>query len=121
MRSYWPLKDQKEKIEQALSALVKAQLGKWDSVPATNKGGRPTRIFRLLSTSTSTKPYDLRGEPRGCVDVDAPTNQKNAGSSDPDSGEKTEIRRQWEGERFGHLKLVHCEPVIGDEMGVGEL
>ena len=39
-------------------------------LPTTNKGGRPTRVFKLSTVSTSTKPPETR-EIRGCVDVDS--------------------------------------------------
>jgi hypothetical protein len=48
MRSYWPLRNQKEKAEAVLSLLVSTQLGEWEETPTTAKGGHPTRVFRLL-------------------------------------------------------------------------
>ncbi len=35
--------------EAALTGLVKAGLGHWESPPSNQKGGRPTRVFRLVS------------------------------------------------------------------------
>ncbi len=57
--NYWPLRNDKEKTEQTLTALVKAGRGKWESVATTAKGGKPTRILRLLHTSASAKPLLL--------------------------------------------------------------
>jgi len=34
--------------EEALNALAKAGLGHWESPPSNQKGGRPTRVFRLV-------------------------------------------------------------------------
>src|SRR5205814_3990427 len=70
MQCHWPLKNKREKAEQALNDLVKKGLGKWEPVPTTAKGGKQARVFRLLKASTSTKPSHLRGETGGFVDVD---------------------------------------------------
>jgi len=84
MQCYAPLKNKKEETEAKLEALVKAGSGKWESVAATAKGGRPTRIYRRLPQSTSTKPPFLRGKSRGCVDVDTPSSQKTQVLEDSD-------------------------------------
>jgi hypothetical protein len=73
MQCYWPLKNKREEAEQALNDLVKKGLGKWEPVPTTAKGGKPTRVFQLLKASTSTKPSHLRAEAGGFVDVDVPS------------------------------------------------
>jgi hypothetical protein len=87
MQSYWPLKNQREEAEAALNGLAKIGRGKWEPVPTTAKGGKPTRVFRLLQTSTSTKPTLLRGISGGYVDVDAPSSQKITPSGEVVSGE----------------------------------
>jgi hypothetical protein len=38
--------------ETALAELVEAGLGGWESIEASDKGGRPTRVFRLSTPST---------------------------------------------------------------------
>jgi hypothetical protein len=52
--------------ESALDQLVKDGLGQWDDVPPGSKGGRPSSVFRLL---TSTKPHKT-WDSEGFVDVD---------------------------------------------------
>ncbi len=52
--------------EAALTELVSAGLGHWQDAPRTEKGGRPTRVFHL---STSTKPLKTR-DSQSFVDVD---------------------------------------------------
>jgi hypothetical protein len=56
--------------EAALDELVKAGWGRWQDVPATAKGGRPTRVFFVSTMSTSTKPRISQGM-GGFVDVDS--------------------------------------------------
>ena len=55
---YRSLKNQREKAEQQLDALVKAGCGQWEPVPTTPRGGQPTRKFRLLHTSASAEAYE---------------------------------------------------------------
>ena len=43
--------------EAALMALVKAGIGSWIEIPAGVRGGRPVRVFRLSTASTSTEPH----------------------------------------------------------------
>jgi hypothetical protein len=61
---YWPFRNQPDKAEQALNALVKKRLGTWLVIKpeAGSKGGRPTRKFQLPQASPSPKPPNLRGE-----------------------------------------------------------
>jgi hypothetical protein len=77
MQSYRPLRNKREEAEAALNDLEKTGQGKWEPVAPSAKGGRPTRVFRLLDPSTSTEPLLLRGINGGCVDVDTPNSQKN--------------------------------------------
>jgi len=56
--------------EAALEDLVKAGFGEWHDVEAGPKGGRPSRVFRLSTVSTSTQPPETR-ESEGSVDVDS--------------------------------------------------
>src|SRR5262249_5070547 len=80
MQSYSPLKDQKERTEQQLTALENAGIGGWKPTDTTTRGGRPTQVFQLLRVSTSTKPPHLRGKTGGCVDVDKLTKQLDTDS-----------------------------------------
>jgi hypothetical protein len=96
MQSYWPLKNRREEAEAALNGLAKVGRGKWEPVPTTAKGGKPTRVFRLLETSTSTKPVHLRGETGGSVDVEAPNSQKitpSGGSTEKLIGDQLGVAR----------------------------
>ncbi len=86
---YWPLKNQTEKAEAELNALVKARYGKWEPVPTTAKGGKPTQVFRLLHASASAKPTHLRGRTGGSADADAPNTQKNEASRESDKEAET--------------------------------
>jgi len=57
--------------EAALDDVFKAGYGRWENVPTTAKGGRPSRAFRLLGASTV---YETIAAPEGndsCVDVDS--------------------------------------------------
>jgi hypothetical protein len=67
--------------EAALSALAAAGMGEWIDSPTTARGGRPTRVFRLHPTSTSTEPKEspVFG---GSVDVDAVDEAHHAPDSD---------------------------------------
>jgi uncharacterized protein DUF3987 len=102
MQNYAPLKNQKKKVEAALNARVAAGRGTWEPIGTTEKGGRPTCVFRLLRPSTSTQPYELRGKTGGSVDVD---------SSNP-----REITPSAESN-----KEAKMEAVVGDETGIGKL
>jgi hypothetical protein len=62
-------RDSVEAAEQALQELVQAGLGKWADAPPTDKGGRPTRVFRLVNANETSTQHE-GGE--GCVDVDGP-------------------------------------------------
>ena len=59
-----------EDAEAALEELVKAGCGQWHDVPPGPKGGRPSRVFRLSTASTSTQPARTR-DSEGFVDVDS--------------------------------------------------
>jgi len=59
---YRPLRNERDKAEQQLSALCKGGLGKWEPIPTTLKGGKPTRKFQLLPVSASAKPIRLTRE-----------------------------------------------------------
>ena len=102
MQSFTRLKNDKDGTERALAALVKAGRGTWEPIGTTEKGGRPTRVFRLLRPSTPTQPYDLRGKTGGSVDVDSSSSQKITPSEGPDGEAETEA-------------------VVGDEKRVGEI
>jgi hypothetical protein len=53
--NFRPLKNKTEEIERHLNGMVAIQRGEWLPVPASEKGGRPTRRFRL-STDTAACP-----------------------------------------------------------------
>jgi hypothetical protein len=56
--------------EAALGELVKAGYGEWHDALPGPKGGRPSRIFRLSTVSTSTQPAETR-DSESFVDVDS--------------------------------------------------
>jgi Protein of unknown function (DUF3987) len=77
MMNFWALKNQRDEIEKRFDAMVKAGRGKWiESRPSGR--GRPTRVFQLSPTSTSTQISNSRGKTGNFVDVDAPSPQKIA-------------------------------------------
>ena len=100
MQSFTPLKNDKSGTERALEALVKSGRAKWEPVDHGGGRGRPTRKFRLLSSSTSTQFRILRGKNGNSVDVDSRSSQKIAFSVKP---------------------LREAETVIGDELDVARL
>lgn len=55
--------------EALLAELVEGGLGGWCDLSAGPKGGRPSRVFRLSTASTSTQPRESR-DSEGFVDVD---------------------------------------------------
>jgi hypothetical protein len=79
------LKNDKLGTDRELSALVKAGIGKWELVDHGGGRGRPTRKFRLLSSSTSTKIGNLRGETRNFVDVATYKSRKIEVSREPET------------------------------------
>jgi len=81
---YWPLKNQPEKAKQQFEQLEKAGRGKWEDF-RPSKGGRPTRIFRLLQSSASAKPPQSRGKKPSCADADAVESDRNTPPDDADS------------------------------------
>jgi uncharacterized protein DUF3987 len=81
MQSYGPLKNQKEKAEESLNALVKAGRGKWLNVRPDGVG-RPTRKFQLFQLSTSTQFGGTRGENGNSVDVDKAEHEQNTPEKD---------------------------------------
>ncbi len=64
-----------------MTALEKAGYGRWEPVPTTAKGGKPTRRFRLRapvnSQSASALPPTLPSECGGYADADAPERGEN--------------------------------------------
>jgi hypothetical protein len=63
-------RDSTEAAEAALDTLAKAGLGSWETTGPADDGGRPTRIFKLSTPSTSTEPSQTLDKSRGSVDVD---------------------------------------------------
>ena len=63
-------RDSTEAAEAALDTLAKVGSGKWEASSTADDGGRPTRIFRLSTLSTSTEPSQNTAKPEGFVDVD---------------------------------------------------
>ena len=49
-------RDSTEAAEAALDTLAKAGSGTWETIGPADDGGRPTRIFKLSTLSTSTQP-----------------------------------------------------------------
>jgi hypothetical protein len=58
-----------EDAKVALERLAKANCGQWHHAPPGPKGGRPSSVFRLPVTSTSTQPPRTQ-DSAGCVNVD---------------------------------------------------
>jgi hypothetical protein len=106
-RGCWRFRNKSsEEIERRYERMRKAQLGEWQPVPTTPKGGQPTRKFVLfqastqpgnrhvisqtLYASTSTQPSGFtRGNRVGSVDVDVPTTLETTGSSSVDKDDST--------------------------------
>jgi hypothetical protein len=115
----WAFRDQTDKAEQALNALVKKGLGQWLDIKPEGRG-RPTRKFQLLQASPSPKIPDIRGETLNYGDGDALGGQKNAESGEPVQGAKDGLIE--EAVRLFNAKtaqpimdalitpLVHCDP-----------
>jgi hypothetical protein len=82
---HWPFRNQTDKAEQALNALVKKQLGAWLDIKPEGRG-RPTRKFQLLQASPSPKIPELRGKPPNYGDGEALGSQKNGESWQPIEG-----------------------------------
>ena len=70
---YWPLRNQRDEAESRLKVLVRKGLGKWEDwrPEQGSTGGRPTRVFRLLLSSASAQPGDLRGKNRSFADAES--------------------------------------------------
>jgi hypothetical protein len=66
--------------EHALSALVEAGVGRWESDDHGPKGGRPTRRFRLVSAVTVT-------ETKGNTEADVGSGDGDAGDTATDAGD----------------------------------
>ena len=59
-----------QEAEADLDKLAKAGFGDWHDIPPGPKGGRPSREFRLPTSSMSTKPSKTR-DSEGFVDIDS--------------------------------------------------
>jgi len=83
--NFRPLKNQTEEIERYLNGLVASQRGEWLPSTAGEKGGRPTRRFRLFSDAPACP---CPGNPEnalensGFTDTDTPGVGKNGGFPD---------------------------------------
>jgi hypothetical protein len=64
--------------EAALSAMVKAGVGRWADAPTTAKGGRPSRVFRLTTASTIDVTPAKPDENAGFVNVESIDAENNA-------------------------------------------
>ena len=80
---YWPLKNQTDRVTEMLNALVKARRGRWEPVPATERGGQPTRRFRLFHSSASAEPSTSRGKAGGSADAEEHRSHKITPSGEP--------------------------------------
>lgn len=60
-----------EAVEVELIALVKAGIGKWEVVPSSERGGRPSRRFVIEKPVVDYETKPDRERIDGCVDVDA--------------------------------------------------
>lgn len=69
-----PLKNQTEEIEKRLNHFQTSRLGEWQPITVTERGGRPTRKFRLFSAITSCEcpgNLEVSEENRGFPDTDS--------------------------------------------------
>ena len=80
---YRPLRNQREKAERELNALVKAGRGKWEEIRPGGRG-RPTRVFRLLLASASAQIVSTRGKTPNCADADTMKDRENAAVHEPE-------------------------------------
>jgi hypothetical protein len=78
----WAFRNQPDKAEQALNALVKQGLGQWLDIKPEGRG-RPTRKFQLLQASPSPKIPLLRGKSPNYDVGEAVVSQKNTGFGEP--------------------------------------
>jgi hypothetical protein len=83
MQNYWPARNDRDEAERLFNALVKKGLGKWEDSKPSGRG-RPTRVFRLLLTSTSTQFGISRGKTENSVDVDTYRDQEITPTTPPD-------------------------------------
>ena len=74
--NYWPLKNRTDAAKRALDDLAAAKFGKWEPVPTTERGGKPTSLFRLHIASASAEPPDLPRTGWGIADADEVRDQK---------------------------------------------
>ncbi|MCC7193571.1 MAG: DUF3987 domain-containing protein [Phycisphaeraceae bacterium] len=84
-----------DEIENALDALAKDGMGRWEQQDPGDRGGRPMRFFRLAAPELSTQPPEsdppaptkppITGPKTSCVDVGAVDTDK------PDSGDWGEV------------------------------
>jgi hypothetical protein len=81
----WSFRDQADKAEEALNALVKRRLGSWLEIKPEGRG-RPTRKFQLLQASPSPKIPDIRGETPNYGDGEVPGAVQNTVSGEPIEG-----------------------------------
>lgn len=74
-------RNDKESAERCLTALADAGLGRWEAREPGPKGGRPTRLFRLLPTVTVTETSESLEETMGFGDGDtnSPSTQTGDG------------------------------------------
>jgi hypothetical protein len=81
---YWPLKGKRNEAEERLNRLVRRGFGKWEPIPTTPKGGKPTRKFVLLIHPHPRNLATYEGKPEGYGDGDVANSQKNEAGREPD-------------------------------------
>ena len=79
----WAFRNQPDKAEQALNALVKQGPGQWLDIKPEGRG-RPTRKFQLLQASPSPKIPLLRGRGGSYGDGDVPNSLQIAAGGEPE-------------------------------------
>jgi len=88
MRGPRPYRDDQERAERGLAALVTAGVGYWDPGAAGSTGGRPTLRFRLNSPGDGDETHLNHEESGGCVAV-----ATSAGCTAPDPASTEGIAR----------------------------
>ena len=93
----WPFRNQPDRAERALDALVKQRFGTWLEIKPEpgSRGGRPTRKFQLHPASPSPKLPYLPGGTPGYGDGDVLGSLQNTGFREAEDGLIKEAQRMF--------------------------